>query len=217
MNFYHTIKKKTFNHLLVAYHIIVGFNAFYLIEVLHEAMIYKYNEKEVDEFLEIMDIHYYQGIATNRFYKDQMLNEKIKDDLLANAIINNYGLYKACLAYLVKEYKVDVDGIINFFKHLYYSPDDKIVFMDYVQAHRWFSSALNYYKNKCTMEECYKKFFRIDAFSNYEEVLTMSEVEKFAENINKKFQHVVEKRKIRRGKLGERIKKKEFHDLKAEV
>lgn len=213
------VKNNKLDNLIIADHIIMGFNCYYLIEVLHEAIVESFDIEEAHDFIDLMNVHYYEGILGTKIRLEEVINSKLKENILADSLLDLYDLYKICVYYLLGQYNIDSQGITNFFKRMYHVPMKHVDYNDYVQAHRWFTSAIDYYAGGCPRSICYERFYKVDPATRFYHVLTMSEVEKLAENICVDFTKMVELREFRSQRVVKEneVSKRKSHRLKAQV
>lgn len=212
MKFHRDIKNNKLDKLIIADHIVLGFNTYFLIEVLYETINAPYDEDEMYEFVDMMNVHYQQGILTQKITLNDMMNHKLRNDIIAECLLDFYDLYKVCMYYLLEQYKIDALGITHFFKQMFYTPPTEVEFIDYMQAHRWFVTVIDCHAGRRSKKECYKHLYRVDPQSNFVELLTMGEVEKLADNICQDFIDIVEKRKSRCDESSEQ-EKSEVNDM----
>ena len=170
----------------------LGFNAYFLIEVLHEALIINLTDQEIEDFVDLINIHYKHGNCSTKIDVEQMHVAKIKEDLLANEILNLYHIYRNSMIDLISIYDIDIDDVLDSYDSMYEVPREELGFIDYIQAHRWFSAAIDFHLGLIPRVKSYEQFFRVNEDNTLAEYLTMSEVEKLAGLITADFVKIIE-------------------------
>ena len=192
MILYSANRRKSIADLIIADRIMAGFNAYFLIDVLHEALTTDMTEVDIDQFVDLVNTHYEHGTCSVAIDEGQMQSKQVKEEVLTNEIVHLYHIYKDSVVDLIAIYDIDLNDILDGYDSMFEVPREELCFIDYIQAHRWFSAAINFHLGLLSRSKINEQFLRVNADNTFAEYLTISEVEKLAGLITSDFVDIIE-------------------------
>ena len=185
-------KQKKIANLILADKIMQGFNAYFLLGVLHEALVSEIEDDEIDEFVHVINMHHEHGIGSITIDANMMKHSTILDNLLTDEIVRLYNIYKHAVFELEDIYGIDTEEILDCYDLMVEMPADKLTLMDYMQSQRWFNVAINFHRGLKAYHKIYDQLYIVDFDDEIIRYLTLSDVDIVARLIKDDFVDIIE-------------------------